>query len=89
MDGTRIVLTAGGDPSGDLSTLDVPDAVEIRCAVVADRLPLSQVRAASTRGIETDPEAWARIETYVHRTYVPASERSRREGAGAGLIDND
>jgi hypothetical protein len=88
-DGMRIVLTADGDPSGDLSSLDVPDAAGIRCAVVADRLPLSQVKAASTRGIETDPQAWAQLATYVHRTYVPASERSRREGAGAGLIDND
>jgi hypothetical protein len=56
---------------------------------MGDRMPVSQVKTASTHGIETDPQSWARISSYVHRTYVPASERSRREGAGAGLIDND
>jgi hypothetical protein len=87
--GTQLVLNERGDPSGDLSKLDASDAAEIRCAVIPDRLPVSQVRAASTDGIETDPESWARLVAYVQRTYVPASERSRREGAGAGLIDND
>jgi hypothetical protein len=87
--GTQLVLNERGDPSGDLSKLDVSDAAEICCAVIPDRLPVSQVRAASTDGIETDPESWARLVAYVQRTYVPASERSRREGAGAGLIDND
>lgn len=31
----------------------------------------------------------ARLEAWVHRTYVPASAESRRAGAGAGLTDND
>jgi hypothetical protein len=89
LDGRQIMLDQRGDPSGDLSMLDGSDAGEIRCVVIADRLSGSQGKAASTRGIETDPQSWQRIAAYVHRTYVPASERSRREGAGAGLIDND
>jgi hypothetical protein len=88
-DGTRIVLDECGDPSSDLAMLDVLDAGEIRCAAIADGPSTSPVKAASTRGIATDPQAWQRIAAYGHRTYVPASERSRREGAGAGLIDND
>ena len=88
-DGGQVSLNAQGDPAGDLSSLDVADVVEIRCAAMADRVPGSQSKAASTRGIGTDPQAWQRIAAYGHRTYVPASERSRREGAGAGLIDND
>jgi hypothetical protein len=87
--GTQIVLNERGDPSRDLSTIDVSDAHEIRCGVASGWPVESQVRPASTHGIATDPESWARLAAYVQRTYVPASERSRREGAGAGLIDND
>lgn len=88
-DGRKIMLDQRGDPSGDLSTLDASDALEIRCTMIADRASISPVKAASTHGIETDASSWARLASYGQRTYVPASERSRREGAGAGLIDND
>jgi hypothetical protein len=86
--GRQIVLDQRGDPSGDLSAIDAEDAVEVRAAI-ADRQAVSQAKPASTRGIKTDPQSWQRIAAFVQRTYVPASERSRREGAGAGLIDND
>lgn len=85
----RVVLNERGDPSCDVSVLDIPDVSEIRCVVASRQPSASQVRPASTHGIATDPKSWQRIAAYVHRTYVPASERSRREGAGAGLIDND
>jgi len=88
VNGRLIMLDERGDPSGDLSPLDASDAAEIRCVMMAGP-PMSHVKAESTQGIETDPQSWARLASYVHRTYVPASERSRREGAGAGLIDND
>lgn len=87
--GRRVLLNELGDPSGDLSMLDAEDAVEIRCTAMAERQSAVQAQAASTHGIETDAPSWARLAGYVQRTYVPASERSRREGAGAGLIDND
>lgn len=89
VNGAQVVLTAQGDVSGDLSALDVADAAETRCAVIAEPMPVADAKRPSTRGIAADPQAWAQIEAFVHRTYVPASERSRREGAGAGLIDND
>lgn len=89
VEGRQIVLDRRGDASGDLVMLDVPDAAEIRCASMADHMPGAQGKAASTHGIEANAQAWQRIAAYGHRTYVPASERSRREGAGAGLIDND
>jgi hypothetical protein len=88
-DGRKIMLDQRGDPSGELSMLDAPDAVELRCATIADRAAMPPVNVASTHGIETHAPSWARLTSYVQRTYVPASERSRREGAGAGLIDND
>lgn len=33
--------------------------------------------------------AWRRLEALAHRTYVPASDHSRRTGAGAGLLDDE
>jgi hypothetical protein len=56
--GMQVVLNERGDPSGDLLALDMPDAAKIRCAVVVGRVPLLQVKSASTRGIATDPQAW-------------------------------
>ncbi|MEJ6398977.1 DUF3726 domain-containing protein [Yoonia sp. 208BN28-4] len=34
-------------------------------------------------------DGWARLNTFAQRTYAPATEESRRLGAGAGLADND
>ncbi len=89
LNGVQIVLDEYGDPSGDLSLLEASDDAEVRCAVIDRQRLGSQVKAGSTHGVATDPQSWVRLASYVHRTYVPASERSRREGAGAGLIDND
>lgn len=36
-----------------------------------------------------DAGAWANLEAWAARTYVPASLQSRIAGAGAGLFDND
>ena len=38
---------------------------------------------------DPDPDAWAALLALAHRTYAPATEESRRKGAGAGLSDND
>ncbi|MET0277228.1 MAG: DUF3726 domain-containing protein [Pseudorhodoplanes sp.] len=89
LDGMQLVLTEIGDPVGDLSAVGAGNLPEVRCQILTGRLPLSSPRPASSAGIDVDPNSWSRLSAYVHRTYVPASERSRREGAGAGLIDND
>ena len=36
-----------------------------------------------------DPAIWALLTGFAGRTYAPASDASRRRGAGAGLTDND
>lgn len=36
-----------------------------------------------------DPQVWDILNQFAHRTYAPATEESRRLGAGAGLSDND
>ncbi len=88
-DGAQVVLDQRGDPSSNINSFDSPDAEDIRCSVMVGQLSPSQMKAGATHGIATHPSSWQRITAYGHRTYVPASERSRREGAGAGLIDND
>ncbi len=40
-------------------------------------------------GIFVDDSVWPRLDAFVQRTYVPASEESRLKGAGAGLLDTD
>jgi len=36
-----------------------------------------------------DQTTWNSLLELAHKTYVPASEASRKSGAGAGLVDND
>ncbi len=40
-------------------------------------------------GCAVDESVWSRLDGFVQRTYVPASDESRRKGAGAGLLDTD
>lgn len=82
-----VFLSASGDPVAGLPAIAGADRAEIRCEVTNSKL--AQVRPASANGVSLEPASMAHLATYGHRTYVPASERSRREGAGAGLLDND
>ncbi len=36
-----------------------------------------------------NPDTWKQLSDFAHRTFAPATEESRRKGAGAGLSDND
>ncbi|HEY7690698.1 MAG TPA: DUF3726 domain-containing protein [Dongiaceae bacterium] len=45
---------------------------------------------AAPPGISVEEDVWQRIDVFARRTYVPASDASRRTGAGAGTeVDND
>jgi hypothetical protein len=45
---------------------------------------------AAPPGVDVDEDIWRRIDVFARRTYVPASDVSRRTGAGAGTaVDND
>jgi hypothetical protein len=44
--------------------------------------------AAFTRATFTGKD-WTVLQSLAHRTYAPATEASRLQGAGAGIIDND
>lgn len=84
----EIGLSADGEPTSDLSAFDLPEATDLRCdAASCESAPVSRHRRMTAGRI--DPSGWSRLSAYAQRTYVPATERSRREGAGAGMIDND
>ena len=42
-----------------------------------------------SQSFETSNQTWERLETYAYKTYVPETEKSRLEGAGAGIVDID
>jgi hypothetical protein len=53
------------------------------------RLDLGQASLTKAVGIAIPDDLWRRFTALAALTYVPASEHSRRAGAGAGLSDND
>lgn len=85
---TEIGLSAHGEPGADLQAIDAIESAELRCDAAPSGNAMASTRRRMTAG-PIDPSNWSRLSAYVRRTYVPASERSRREGAGAGSIDND
>jgi len=42
-----------------------------------------------TGSVEVEDSIWSRLNTLAAKTYVPATEASRSQGAGANLDDND
>lgn len=62
------------------------------CDVQVQRITWSGVPARptdATTGFNANEDIWAKLESLAAKTYVPATDESRRRGAGAGLIDND
>ena len=80
-------LTARTDGAGvDLANIPAPPGTsDVTVSVggaMASTLP-NHTRAAP------DPAIWAILTGFAARTYAPATDASRRLGAGAGLSDND
>lgn len=63
-------------------------ADEATVVVEPGRVAAADPLIAPAAGWAVDPEAWARLGAYAHRTYAPDTEASRLRGAGAGLIDD-
>ncbi|WP_420583908.1 DUF3726 domain-containing protein [Ruegeria sp.] len=74
-DGHNLNIT--GSPTDPVSDLHVEP-----CDTVASALP-HHTRATP------DPVHWETLNRFAHRTYAPATEESRRLGAGSGKTDND
>lgn len=68
-------------PSGLLT-----DAAEFR---ISCRVDDTDSRPWPAQEIAVSAEDWAAANRLAARTYVPGDERSRLDGAGAGLTDND
>lgn len=62
------------------------DSAEFR---ISCRVANTDSRPWPTQEIVVSAEGWAAANRLAARTYVPGDERSRRDGAGAGLTDND
>ncbi|MDX1512125.1 MAG: DUF3726 domain-containing protein [Gammaproteobacteria bacterium] len=62
------------------------DVVKLTCGDTPDSGPTHRPR---TEGATMPLSVWRALEALAGRTYVPATEESRRRGAGAGRTDND
>lgn len=86
-------ISAGGAVSAEaLGMQNVPLGwirVELKTDVSSPNVARPLTHAAIPASIQADPAAWAALEQWAARTYVPASLQSRLAGAGAGLSDND
>ncbi|WP_108813993.1 DUF3726 domain-containing protein [Loktanella sp. Alg231-35] len=85
--GMRVVTDGNG--------LGISDADDALLVTKTPQLSCAQVTTATgafsqplSRG-EVSPGAWATLNDFAQRTYAPATEASRRLGAGAGVSDND
>jgi len=89
-DDVALTLTAGGvRVGGHRETLLARKTVAVRCRL-ADHTHDLETRAASPIApAPIDAAAWSRLSAFAQRTYAPATEASRRSGAGAGLTDNN
>ena len=74
----------------DGARLSITGAIPPRASSVSV-FPAGKIERAlpqETRAFPS-PESWEALSRLAHRTYAPATEESRRLGAGAGLSDND
>lgn len=74
--------------SGPQDIADLPSLKDkrLRFRRAADKTDCQPI---SWQHSETELTVWQALEKLAHQTYVPASETSRKMGAGAGLVDND
>ena len=80
-------LTARTDGAGlDLATIPVPPGTSDVTVSIGGAM--AGTRAKHTRAT-SDPADWETLTGFAARTYAPATDASRRLGAGAGLSDND
>ncbi|HVI89934.1 MAG TPA: DUF3726 domain-containing protein [Dongiaceae bacterium] len=88
-DGVWSVRPGREDAGLLVAAVKKPRIVAVKCR--AEELPLREaVETPPAMRLEIDDRTWESLELLAHRTYVPASEESRRLGAGAGSgIDND
>lgn len=88
-DGSWSVAPNAAEPAMLLAATGRHKIVAASCrADQSPALPRAGRAHADTRR-DIDEALWQQLQGLAHKTYVPASEQSRRLGAGAGAIDND
>lgn len=70
---------------GSEDDLKEPQSDALKCSIAQGNQAL--VAPAFRGAVST--EVWAKLNTFAHRTYAPATEASRLLGAGAGVSEND
>lgn len=76
------------DVAADLN-MAAPERPVTATLSVRAATPEAASRPAVHRVLDVEPAAWDALNAFAAETYVPATDRSRRAGAGAGLADND
>ncbi len=74
-------------PAESLAALPA-SALSLDC-YAAPLPPLPHVLHEKFRRSLVPPDQWRRLQALAQLTYVPGSDRSRRTGAGAGLLDDE
>lgn len=70
-------------------TADFPEVAERLQAMIGTPSYASLKPAQTQTRARPRPAIWARLERLAQRTYAPATDASRRLGAGAGASDSD
>ena len=92
LDATEVV---GNPEEAPTASVPIEDLVALRWAVLSVSFPSGKVRPLAhalplrfqrSRVALAD---WRLLDALAQRTYVPASDRSRLTGAGAGLLDDE
>jgi hypothetical protein len=86
--GTRIRVFAEGVDFVGAAAAARGQAADIRIVTIAAALPGEACRERQV-GVQVEASTWSCLQQLALRSFVPASERSRLTGAGAGLSDND
>ena len=81
-----VIVSVTPDNVSTLGTGLRAASADVRCY---DAPASGRVLHPMPAGVPVDDTVWARLDVLAKRTYVPASDISRRRGAGAGMIDND
>lgn len=95
IEGNRIAsqldLALEGQGAGTNNTGAAEIVIELNKASFDDQLKSqsSLLEIACVDRASVDQQCWTCLTAFAHRTYAPASEESRRLGAGAGDSDND
>jgi hypothetical protein len=84
----RIRALPGGVDLAGRDAANCREAANVNIGIIDAALP-GDACHEHRFGVEVEPSTWSRLLQVAHRSFVPASERSRLTGAGAGLSDNE